>query len=260
MKYISPNDIDKRSGQKLAPTDRFSFRCHPGLDCFNQCCRNLNLFLYPYDVIRLKRHMDITSDQFLDRYVDVVLRPDNFFPDVLLHMSEAGQRDCPFLSESGCTVYPHRPYSCRLFPVEQGALYDANRDKAEMVHFYRPPSFCLGQHERRTWTPHTWAADQEAEIYIEMTTGWSALKRLFIKNPWGPEGHGGPKAKMAFMAAYNIDRFREFVFKSSFLKRYRIQSSIRKKIRTDDMALLKFGFEWIRFTLWGTRTPYIKLR
>jgi len=260
MKYIEPDDIANLPGQKLTATDRFHFRCHPGLGCFNRCCRNLNLFLYPYDVIQLKRHLNITSDRFLDRYVDVVLRPGNYFPDVLLRMSDCSQRTCPFLSETGCRVYESRPYSCRLFPVEQGALYDADRGKAEMVHFFRPPSFCLGQHELRPWTADSWVKDQEAERYINMTTTWSELKRLFTESPWGPEGPNGSSAKMAFMTVYNIDRFREFVFGSSFLKRYKVKSSFQKKIRSDDVELLQFGFGWVKHYLWGIRTPCIKER
>jgi hypothetical protein len=54
-----------------------------------------------------------------------------------------------------------------------------------------------------------------------MTARWASIKALFQKDPWGPEGLNGAKGKMAFMAAYNIDRFRGFVFQSSFLKRYR---------------------------------------
>jgi len=175
-------------------------------------------------------------------------------------MSDSSQRVCPFLSEPGCTVYESRPYSCRLFPVEQGALYDADRRKAEMVHFFRPPAFCLGQHEQRPWTPDTWVTDQEAKRYVTMTTAWSELKRLFVQNPWGPEGPNGPKAKMAFMTVYNIDQFREFVFGSSFLKRYKVKSSFRKKMRSDDAELLKFGFGWVKLYLWGIRTPYINGR
>jgi Fe-S-cluster containining protein len=250
--------MEKLPGRTLKTTDRFLFHCHPDFECFNRCCRNLNLFLYPYDVIRLKQHLEVTSDHFLDRYVDVVLRPGNFFPDVLLKMADCNQQRCPFLSGSGCSVYDNRPYSCRLFPVEQGALYDADRNKTEMVHFFRPPDFCLGQKEAYPWTPETWIDDQEAETYAEMTTDWSALKRLFVENPWGTEGPNGPKGKMAFMAVYNIDRFREFVLKSSFLKRYRVKSTIRKKIRINDVELLKFGFGWIKFFIWGIHTPYIK--
>jgi uncharacterized protein len=258
MKYIEPNDMEKLPGQKLKTTDRFLFRCHPALECFNRCCRNLNLFLYPYDVIRLKQHLGITSDCFLDQSVDVVLRPGNFFPDVLLKMSDCDQRPCTFLTESGCSVYENRPYTCRLFPVEQGVIYDAGRKKTDMIHFFRPPDFCLGKKEAHPWTPETWMDNQEAERHAEMTTDWSVLKRLFAEDPWGPAGPNGPKGKMAFMAVYNIDRFREFVFQSSFLKRYRVKSAIRKKIRIDDAELLKFGFEWIKFFIWGIHSPYIK--
>jgi len=257
MKYIEPADMEKLPGRTLKTTDRFLFRCHPDLECFNRCCRNLNLFLYPYDVVRLKKHLGISSDRFLDRHVDVVLRPDNFFPDVLLKMMECNHRLCPFLSESGCSVYDNRPYSCRLFPVEQGAHYDAIQNKTEMIHFFRPPDFCLGKKESEPWTPESWIDDQKAGPHAEMTTDWAALKRLFVENPWGADGPDGPKGKMAFMAVYNIDRFREFVFKSSFLKRYRVKSTVRKKIRINDVELLKFGFEWIKFFIWGIRTPYI---
>jgi hypothetical protein len=68
-----------------------------------------------------------------------------------------------------------------------------------------------------------WADDQEAVTHNRMTARWASIKALFQKDPWGPEGLNGSKGKMAFMAAYNIDRFRDFVFQSSFLKRYRVK-------------------------------------
>ena len=83
-----------------------------------------------------------------------------------------------------------------------------------------------------------------------MTARWATLKALFAEDPWGPEGINGPKGKMAFMAAYNIDRFREFVFQSSFLKRYRIKKALVRKLRASDRELLLFGFEWIRYFVW----------
>jgi hypothetical protein len=93
-----------------------------------------------------------------------------------------------------------------------------------------------------------------------MSARWAEIKRLFQSDPWGVEGHGGKKAKMAFMAAYNIDRFHDFVFKSSFLKRYHVKSKTLKKIKKDDVELLKFGFEWIKFFVWRIKTPYLKLK
>jgi len=74
MKILDLNEINKLPGQRLETNDRFRFRCHAALSCFNQCCHNLNLFLSPYDVVRLKNRLAIDSDQFIDHYVDVVLR------------------------------------------------------------------------------------------------------------------------------------------------------------------------------------------
>jgi len=260
MKEIDIDDLDSLPGRRLEAGDRFSFHCHPGVACFNQCCRHLNLCLYPYDVIRLKNRLGISSDQFLDQHVDVVLRPSSFFPEVLLRMSENKDKTCPFLNKSGCSVYPDRPDTCRTFPVEQGALFDAKTRKAEWVYFFRPPDFCLGQHEKKVWTPQSWAKDQEAVVYNTMTARWAELKRLFQTDPWGGQGPEGPKAKMAFMATYNIDPFRDFVFKSTFLKRYKVKSERLKKIRTDDVELMKFGFEWVKFYIWGMKTKFFRIR
>jgi len=260
MKHVDKDEIDKLPGIRLDENDTFAFRCHPDVACFNRCCRNLNLFLYPYDVIRLKKALDLSSDEFLDRHVDIVLRPSNFFPDVLLRMAENPEKTCPFLSPSGCSVYSDRPDTCRTFPVEQGILYDAELKKEQPVYFFRPPDFCRGQDETKQWTIASWTRDQEAQLYHKMTIRWARLKRLFQNDPWGREGPEGARAKMAFMATYNIDRFRNFVFQSSFLKRYRIKPDVRQKLKKNDVELLKFGFEWVKFFVWGIRSPAFKQR
>jgi hypothetical protein len=74
MKSIKPEEINQLPGIPLKNTDTFTFRCHSDLTCFNQCCRNLNLFLYPYDVLRLRKRLNMDSDRFLEAHVDVVLR------------------------------------------------------------------------------------------------------------------------------------------------------------------------------------------
>ena len=83
---------------------------------------------------------------------------------------------------------------------------------------------------------------------------------VFQNDPWGPQGLEGPKAKMAFMAAYNMDRFRDFVFESSFLKRYKIKTAVQKQIKADEAELLKLGFAWIKLFLWGIKSKHIRLR
>jgi len=258
MKTHDVKDLDQLPGIRLEKGDTFRFRCHSDLGCFNRCCRNLNLFLYPYDVVRLKSALGITSDRFLDRYVDVVLRPGEFFPEVLLRMSDNKDKTCPYLTPDGCSVYPDRPDTCRTFPVEQGALFDAKTRKSRRVHFFRPPSFCLGRHEQETWTPESWTRDQGALVHNQMTLLWADLRSLFQSDPWGAEGPEGKRAKMTFMAAYNVDRFREFVFNSSFLKRYKVKPALLKKLKKDDTQLLKFGFQWIKFFVWGIKANAFK--
>ncbi len=255
MKSIDPKTLKRRP---LEPSDTFRFRCHKDLACFNQCCRNLNLFLYPYDVVRLRKALDMDSDRFLDAHVDVVMREGSHFPDVLLLMADNDARTCPFLSDAGCRVYADRPDTCRTFPVEQGLHFGDSPDAPRIVNFFRPPDFCQGRHEDQVWTLDGWAEDQEAAVYNRMTARWAAVRALFVKDPWGAAGISGPKGKMAFMAAYNIDRFREFVFQSSFLKRYRVKPARIKKLRGSDRELLSFGFEWIRHFVWGIPSRHIR--
>jgi len=260
MKYIDAKAQKGLLEKRLLEGESFTFLCHDGLGCFTQCCRNLNLFLYPYDVLRLKNRLKISSEEFLDTYVNIVQRESNSFPDVLLRMAENDERTCPFLDESGCIVYPDRPDTCRTFPLEQGILFEGSSGRATDVYFFKPPDFCLGQHESQEWTTESWADDQEAVSYHTMTAKWSEVKALFQSDPWGPEGLYGKKGKMAFMATYNLDKFRDFVFKSTFLKRYKVKSDILRRIREDDLALMKFGFGWVKFFVWGIKYPHLKPR
>ncbi len=253
MKLCDPAEARRLPGRRLLPGERFRFRCHPQIDCFNRCCRNLRLLLYPYDVLRLKRALAIPSAEFLERHAEIELAPGGLFPEVRLRMAENEERTCPFLGEGGCRVYRDRPDTCRSFPLEQGLLYDAATGRDEPVFFFRPPAFCRGPGEPAEWTVETWRADQQAGAYHRMTVRWARLWRRFQENPWGREGPGGRRGRMAFMAAYNLDRFREFVFESSFLERFRLPPFVREAIREDDEALLSLGFAWIEFYLWGER-------
>lgn len=54
---------------------------------------------------------------------------------------------------------------------------------------------------------------------------------------------------MFFMASYNIDKFRQFVFESSFLDRYEIDPLTVAQIKSDEIALLKFGMRWLKWLL-----------
>jgi hypothetical protein len=78
------------------------------------------------------------------------------------------------------------------------------------------------------------------------------------KDPWRGQGPDSPPGKMAFMAVYNIDRFKDFVFQSTFRRRYRIPGPVLKKIKRDEAELLKLGFEWVKLFLFGIPTKSIR--
>lgn len=255
MKKIDDTDIDKLPGKRLNQDEIFCFECRPDLSCFNLCCRNLNLFLYPYDVVRLKKGLGLSAGEFIQKHTDIVLRPGNFFPEMLLSMANNKEKTCPFLTEKGCSVYKDRPYACRTFPTEHGLDFDESTGKTTPVHFLKPPDFCMGRLEKKEWTVTTWAQDQKAVYYHKMMAEWTRVKIHFENNPWGVEGPEGKKAQMAFMAAYNMDDFKDFIFNSSFIKRYKIPRAAQKKMKKDEVELLRFGFAWICFFLWNISSP-----
>lgn len=253
MKYIETENPAEVPGKLLKDADRFAFRCHPEVPCFNRCCRNLNLYLYPYDLVRLKKSLNMTTGDIIEKHTDVVLRDGSHFPHVLLKMADNADKTCPFLTDAGCRVYADRPQTCRAFPVEQGLFFAEESTPPELLHYFRPPEFCRGQDEDAEWTVKSWEIDQAAAFYNQMTIAWADVLRLFHSDPWDGQGPDGQKGRMAFMAAYNMDAFRDFVVNSSFLKRCTISPKLRLKIKTDDVALLRLGFSWIKLFIFGIR-------
>ena len=58
---------------------------------------------------------------------------------------------------------------------------------------------------------------------------------------------------MFFMATTDLDRFRSFIFNSSFLQIYELDPETLENIRTDDIALMKFSFQFLASSLFGTQ-------
>ena len=242
---------------RLGPDDRFRFGCHPGVSCFNCCCRDVNIFLSPYDVLRLKRRLGITSGEFLDRYTLTPVQKDMRTPVVVLRMQHNEAKTCTLLGDAGCNVYPDRPWPCRMYPLGLAAQKDT-RDgwRGERFYFLLKEDECRGFEEPRQWTVREWLDDQGMDAYDE----WGeAFKELTLHRFFEDGGTLSPqKLHMFFTACYDLDRFREFVFGSTLLQRFDVDDDFVHEMRTDDEALLRFAFLWIRFSLFGE--PTVKAR
>ena len=63
---------------------------------------------------------------------------------------------------------------------------------------------------------------------------------------------------MLFTACYDLEKFREFVFDSTLLQRFDVDEDFVEEMRSDDEALLRFAYHWVRFALFGEDTVRMK--
>ncbi len=238
---------------RLGPDDPFTFECRPGVSCFNRCCGDVNIFLSPYDVLRLKRRLGITSSEFLKRYAIIPVQKDMKTPVVVLKMNDDEHRSCPFVTEGGCSVYEDRPWPCRMYPVGLAAQRDTPDGwRGEHFYFLLREKGCKGFEEKRDWTVREWLEDQGMDPYEE----WGdAYKELTLHEFFDLGGELRPeKLEMFFTACYDLDRFRRFVFESTLLERFDVDEDFVREMSYDDEELLRFAFLWLRFSLFGERT------
>ena len=62
------------------------------------------------------------------------------------------------------------------------------------------------------------------------------------------------KLQIFYLASYNLDRFRTFIFESKFFQLFEVASDLKEKMATDDVSLMKFAFDCIKFSLFGEKT------
>lgn len=251
---ISKGKSDKVVPVKLTGASRFKFRCHPKVRCFTACCSNVNIALPPYDLLRLRRRLGLSAEEFIKQYGDIQVLDKTLFPVVTLRMRDDEKKSCPFVTPEGCTVYEDRPNICRYYPVGMATLrkLDAEGGKDEF-YFMTQEDHCKGFEEDKQWTIAEWRADQGADLYDEMNRGWM---EILIKKKSHGQGKPFPdiKNEMFFKMSFDADHFRAFVFDSTFLEIYDIPAERIEKVRTDDTELLRLSYEWLRQAIFAEET------
>lgn len=245
-------DMDRR----LSADDTFQFECGPHVPCFTECCAKLELMLTPYDCLRLKNRLGITSAEFLDTYAIVRWRTAHGLPEVLLNMEPEGERRCPFVTPRGCSLYEDRPAACRIYPLGRASTSHPMDGSRREFYFTVREAHCRGFEETRLWTVREWLSDQGLEEYNRLN---DLLMELYVLKSRGravplEEKH----VQMFFMACYNTERFRDFIFNSPFLQRFEVDEPLVKALESNDTALLEFAFRWLRFALF--REPALALK
>ena len=100
---VALDDLVKRIAQPIID----------GIDCTQcaNCCRSLNVYLTPDDTAQLSHFIGLDEITFDDRYIN---------HDEAHLVGEWGRfehRPCLFLDGNLCSVYAHRPETCRTYPM-----------------------------------------------------------------------------------------------------------------------------------------------
>ena len=243
-----------KDAPRFTEKDKFRFSCNKDLSCFTQCCADVNIFLTPYDILRMKNRLALSSEEFLAKYTLVPFNKDQELPVVILRMSEDEDKRCPFVSPEGCSIYEDRPWSCRMYPL--GFASPTEETGEEEFYFLMQEDVCKGFEGGAERSVRQWLEDQGILEYNEMG---EFFKDITLHDFFQKGGTLDPeKMEMYYVACYNLDKFRRFIFESKFLNTFEIEPQLQETLRNDDVELMKFAFKWLRFSLFGE--PLMKVR
>jgi hypothetical protein len=158
---------------------------------------------------------------------------------------------CPFLADTGCSVYQDRPSACRTYPLERAVDRCSVAGVVEEYYFLTNHPYCLGHGQENLQSVNSWIRNQKLLDYNTMNGLWAEMDTIFRQNPWKGEGAAGEKQQLAFMVCYNIDGFRRFADEQKLVKLFKLDKYFKRRIAKEDDELLKFGFEWLKLILTG---------
>lgn len=232
----------------LEPGQQFCFACHPEVPCFTECCRELDLALTPYDVLRLKNHLDIHSGRFLEQYVIIEWDESMLFPVCYLTMVDDGKASCIFVSKKGCTVYENRPSSCRAYPIGRGATLNDDGSVSEAFVLLEE-SHCKGCKEKQIQDAVSYSKNQGLEPYNHFNDALLTLQQhKKIKAGFRPSR---AQLDQYILALYNLDSFRQELTDDRITMNRPLSPFELQALAGDDEQLLLLGISWLKQEYFG---------
>ena len=229
--------------------ESFGFACTPEVPCFNQCCRDLNQSLTPYDILRLKNHLGLSSGQFLAKYTSRHTGPESGLPVITLKTDNARDLTCPFLTPNGCRVYADRPSSCRTYPLMRAAARSRETGRITEHFMVLKEPHCRGFDAAKTRTVRQWIDEQQIAVYNQIND--RLLPLISLKNRLRPGVLDLKSGQLFFTALYDLDGFKAQIVNTDLLAGFRIDPALTDKALKDDLALLELGMQWVKQVLFG---------
>ncbi|MFV2057721.1 MAG: YkgJ family cysteine cluster protein [Thiohalomonadales bacterium] len=245
--------------QQLELESKICFDCHPGISCFNACCKQADITLAPYDIIRLKNHLGLSSGEFLKKHTVPFEMDGHGTPGIKMRTTDVDPV-CLFMDEEkGCTVYEHRPSACRYYPVALMSSRKSDEYHDEQHYALVEEPHCMGHKEAREITVADYRKEQKIEEFDLQNREYYQL--ILKKKSAGPAiGKPSPTSfQFFFLVCYDTDRFREFLNSKNFRNVYDLSDVEFVAIDTDEIERLKFGYKLLRQVLFGEQSiPLIK--
>jgi len=230
---ITPIDADQS----------FRFACEPGVPCFNACCRDLNQFLTPYDILRLKNALGLPSRQFLKLYTRTHIGPQTGLPVVSLVPGDRRERTCPFLEPGGCRVYPDRPSSCRTYPLMRILRRDRQTGRLTEEFMLLKETHCLGFNAPKRQTPREWIREQGISRYNRFNDLMMEIIGMKGRRHPGPLSRESTRRISA--ALYDLDGLRAELRQGKPPGDAGMDSELLSASMDDDEVLLKVGIRQV---------------
>ncbi|RMD68146.1 MAG: YkgJ family cysteine cluster protein [Gammaproteobacteria bacterium] len=235
---------------KLGLDDTFQFRCHKDIACFNKCCQSIDIVLTPYDMLRLKRRLKMTSQAFIEAFTIPFEMDHHGMPGLKLR-PRPGSTACPFVTEEGCSVYEDRPTACRYYALGHMGMRKKDASTVEDIYFLVKEDHCLGHQEPRTLTIREYRKEQGVEIYDEMNRPWRDI--IIKKRSCGPTiGRPSERSfRLFYLASYDVEGFRRFVMSEGFKEVFDLDEATLERLAQEDEALLEFAARFLKQVLFG---------
>lgn len=228
--------------QPVTADERFCFSCHPGVPCFTECCRELDLALSPYDALRLKNSLDLHSGSFLEQYVIIEWEEGMVFPTCYLTMVDDGRASCVFVDDRGCRVYEDRPGACRAYPVGRGASRRGDGTVIEQFVLLKEPH-CRGFEQKPEQNPGEYFQDQGLAEYNRFNDQLTSL----LQHPRIHFGFRPTRGQVDqfILALYNLDMFRQEMADGRISMNRPLSAMELQALAGNDEELLLLGIRWL---------------
>lgn len=139
--------------KKIPKDGEVRFRCTMS----GNCCRNMEIFLNPYDVLKLSEVLKKTTGEVIRDELLFLKSKGQLFSRPILKKARSGS--CSFNRDRKCMIHPSRPLSCRLFPLA----------RLNQEFYLQETEYCLGIHQKDRQPLSSYLKQEESEDWLALS-------------------------------------------------------------------------------------------